>query len=653
MKKTLSELGLIRIGVASPELRVADVEFNTLALIKAIDDAALQECYFLLFPELCITGYTCADLFFQSTLHSAVLKSLETIAGHTAKTHLTAVVGAPVADGGKIFNCAVFISDGKILGIVPKTYLPNYAEFYEERWFSSSRETTVKEIIFKEERIPFGTDILFKNSALKDCIVGIEICEDLWALEPMSTNQAAAGATLLLNLSASDEILGKAWYRRTLVQSQSGRCLAAYAYASAGAGESTTDLVFSGHSLIAENGAIMAETDRFSFETQIAYADIDVEKLVHDRFKNTSYAYVQHGMNFREIFFQTPETSPEKLFRSIPQNPFVPANNSERAERCREIFSIQVTGLAKRLKHINVKAVTIGLSGGLDSTLAMLVIVKAFDLLKLDRKGIYAITMPGFGTTARTKNNAEILARELGVTFKSIPIHDAVIQHFKDIEHDTSVHDLTYENSQARERTQILMDYANKVSGIVIGTGDLSEIALGWSTYNGDHMSMYSVNSGIPKTLVKYVVKWSAEEEFTGEVSKTLLDISETPVSPELLPPDVEGKIAQKTEESIGPYVLHDFFLYHFVRLNYSPFKIFHFAKMAFKNEFGDRDIIQWLEVFLKRFFTQQFKRSCLPDGVKVGSVALSPRGDWRMPSDARGDVWLREIELLKSRKNL
>jgi NAD+ synthase (glutamine-hydrolysing) len=648
MKKTLSEIGLVRVGVCAPELRVADVEFNTQMIVKAIDDAVLKECYFLLFPELCITGYTCADLFFQSSLLKAVLKSLETIAEHTAKTHSTVIVGAPIADGGKIFNCAVFISDGKILGMIPKTYLPNYAEFYEERWFSSSRETTVKEIVFKNEKIPFGTDILFKNEVLKDCIVGIEICEDLWALEPMSSNQAAAGATLLLNLSASDEILGKAWYRRTLVQSQSGRCLAAYAYASAGAGESTTDLVFSGHSLIAENGAIMAETERFSFETQIAYADIDVEKLVHDRFKNTSYAYVQHGNQFREILFKTPETSAEELFRNIPQSPFVPANDAERAERCREVFAIQVTGLAKRLKHINSKAVTIGLSGGLDSTLAMLVIVKAFDLLKLDRKGIYAITMPGFGTTERTKSNADILARELGVTFKTIPIHDAVVQHFKDIEHDASVHDVTYENSQARERTQILMDYANKVGGIVIGTGDLSEMALGWSTYNGDHMSMYSVNSGIPKTLVKYVVKWSAEEEFTGEVSKALLDIFETPVSPELLPPDKEGKIAQKTEESIGPYVLHDFFLYHFVRLNYTPLKIFHFAKNAFKGTYSDAEIVQWLEVFFKRFFSQQFKRSCIPDGVKVGSVALSPRGDWRMPSDARADVWLKEIELLK-----
>jgi NAD+ synthase (glutamine-hydrolysing) len=648
MKKTLSELGLIRIGVASPELRVADVEFNTQAILKAIDDAVLKECYFLLFPELCITGYTCADLFFQSSLLNAVLKSLETIAEHTAKTYSTAIVGAPIADGGKIFNCAVFISDGKILGIIPKTYLPNYAEFYEERWFSSSRETTAKEIVFKNEKIPFGTDILFKNELLKDCIVGVEICEDLWALEPMSSSQAAVGATLLLNLSASDEILGKAWYRRTLVQSQSGRCLAAYAYASAGAGESTTDLVFSGHSLIAENGAIMAETERFSFETQIAYADIDVEKLVHDRFKNTSYAYVQHGVNFREILFKTPETSAEELYRNIPQNPFVPANDAERAERCREVFSIQVTGLAKRLKHINSKAVTIGLSGGLDSTLAMLVIVKAFDLLKLDRKGIYAITMPGFGTTARTKSNAEILARELGVTFKTIPIHDAVKQHFKDIEHDESVHDVTFENSQARERTQILMDYANKVGGIVIGTGDLSEMALGWSTYNGDHMSMYSVNSGIPKTLVKYVVKWSAEEEFTGAVSSALLDIFETPVSPELLPPDKEGEIAQKTEESVGPYVLQDFFLYHCVRLNYSPLKIFWFAKIAFKGTYSDAEIVQWLKVFFKRFFSQQFKRSCIPDGVKVGSVALSPRGDWRMPSDARADVWLKEVELLK-----
>lgn len=648
MKKfSLSSIGMVRVGVASPDLRVADVEFNTEKICEAISEAAKENCFLVLFPELCITSYSCADLFFQSHLLNSVWDALERIADKTKKTFSTVIVGAPIADGGKIFNCGIVISLGKILGIIPKTYLPNYSEFYEERWFSSSRETTTKEISFRGEKIPFGTDILFQEEKFSSLIFGVEICEDVWAVEPMSSNQAAAGATLLLNLSASNELLGKAWYRTMLVQSQSARCLAAYAYSSAGAGESTTDLVFSGHCLIAENGGILAETPRFEFATQIAYADVDIERLVNERQKNTSYASVQHGINFRTVKFSLPETQTEKFFRSIPQNPFVPADDAERTNRCREIFSIQTTALAKRLRHTGSKSVTLGLSGGLDSTLAILVVTKAFDKLGLERRGINAITMPGFGTTARTKSNAEILAQHLGVNFLTIPIADAVRQHFKDIGQDENLHDITYENSQARERTQILMDYSNKVGGFVIGTGDLSEIALGWSTYNGDHMSMYAVNSGIPKTLVKYLVKWSAEEEFSGEVSKILLDIVDTPVSPELLPPDAEGNIAQKSEDTVGPYVLHDFFLYHCVRLNYSPKKIFLLASLAYEEIFSQEEIRKWLEVFYKRFFTQQFKRSCIPDGVKVGTVALSPRGDWRMPSDAVANLWINELKSL------
>lgn len=651
--RSLSSYGLVRVGVAAPELKVADVDFNTQHIIKTIELAAKDECFLLVFPELCITGYTCADLFFQHTLRQKAWEALAIIAEATAKFKSTVVVGAPISLTGRLFNCAILISRGQLKGIVPKTFLPNYSEFYEDRWFASSREAPLhlKSVIYGNQTIPFGTDLLFRIEEIPDAVIGIEICEDVWAVQPPSSEQAVAGATLLFNLSASNEILGKQYYRRLLVESQSGRCIAAYAYASAGVGESSTDLIFSGHSLIAENGSTLAETKRFSMKTELAIADVDIERLTNERNKNTSYAFSQHPPVFRFVSVSIPDASAAKIHRRVVSRPFLPSDKKQRTDRCKEVFSIQTAGLAKRLKHIGAKTVSIGISGGLDSTLALLVCVKAFDQLGLDRKGIHTITMPGFGTTDRTKSNAEILSEKLGTTFRTVPIGPAVLQHFKDIGHDGKTLDITYENSQARERTQILFDIANQVNGIVIGTGDLSELALGWCTYNGDHMSNYGVNSSIPKTLVRNVIEWSSEEEFTGEVAKVLRDICDTPVSPELLPPDEKGEIQQKTEDSVGPYLLHDFFLYNVLRMNYSPSKILWLAEHAFKGEFDRATILHWLKTFYKRFFSQQFKRSCIPDGVKVGTVALSPRGDWRMPSDAQADSWLKELDTLDKPK--
>ena len=645
METALSTLGLVRIGVVSPELRVADIDYNLERIRLAVAEGLSLNCRFLVFPELCLTAYSCGDLFFQSLLIERAREALWRLADLTAEKEATLVVGAPIAQGGRLFNCAVFISGGRILGVVPKTYLPNTQEFYEERWFSSARDRTAHELEWRGERIPFGTDLLFRADAMPECLVGIEICEDVWSVNPPSGEMAVAGATVLLNLSASPELLGKMEYRRALVQSQSARCLAAYAYASAGPGESSTDLVYSGHSLIAENGVVLAETERFRFATQMAMADIDIEHLGNERRKNNTFAASVQKTAFRIIPFAFSDVSDGKLCRVIPATPFVPSEEHEQAHRCHEIFSLQTTGLAKRLRHTGVKNAAIGVSGGLDSTLALLVTARAFDKLGLDRKGIVAVTMPGFGTTSRTRANAEALIRQLGVTLRVISIDKSVRQHFEDIGHSETVYDIVFENAQARERTQILMDVANQVHGLVIGTGDLSELALGWCTYNADHMSMYGVNAGVPKTLVRYLVAWCAEAEFTGEAAATLLDICKTPVSPELLPPGADGEIDQITEDQIGPYLLHDFFLYNMVRLQYAPAKIFHLARHAFAGHYAADEILKWLRTFCRRFFSQQFKRSCLPDGPKIGSVALSPRGDWRMPSDASVELWFKDLE--------
>jgi NAD+ synthase (glutamine-hydrolysing) len=538
-------------------------------------------------------------------------------------------------------------------GLVPKSFLPSTGEFYEERWFTPAARCTAQPVRMGELEIPFGPDLLFAATNMAGLVLGIEICEDLWAISPPSGDLAQAGATVLLNGSASNELLGKVEYRRDLVRQQSARSLAAYLYAGAGSGESTTDLVWAGHSMIAENGAILAETERFRFETQMAVADVDVQRLLGERLRSNTYSAAQPVRAYRKVAFTLPgdgrvAAGAELIRPLLSRMPFVPADPLRRAEHCREIFNIQSVGLAKRLRHTGATRVTIGLSGGLDSTLALLVTVRAFDIVALPREGILAVTMPGFGTTPRTRGNAEKLAEHLRVTFRTIPITDAVRQHFRDIGHDENDHDVTYENAQARERTQILMDLANKIGGFVVGTGDLSELALGWATYNGDHMSMYHVCAGVPKTLVRYLVDWAADEEFQDEAARVLHDISATPISPELLPLGKEGALEQKTEETVGPYTLHDFFLYHAIRYGFPPRKVFALARQAFAGEYGPEVIVRWLRVFYRRFFSQQFKRSAMPDGPKVGSVALSPRGDWRMPSDASVASWLAEVDAIE-----
>ena len=642
----LAGFGMLRLAVGTPELRLGDVDFNV-AQIKALGRQAIaRQSRFLLLPELCLTGYSCGDLFFQQLLQQRVEKALVDLAGFTAENQLVLVVGAPLSGSGRLFNCAVLLSHGDICGIVPKTFLPNSGEFYEQRWFSSATERTSNYLEFSGQQIPFGEDLLFRADGCPWCMVGIEICEDGWAVSPPSGPQALAGANLLLNLSASPEILGKQAYRRALVASQSARCLAAYAYASAGPNESSTDLVFSGHSLISENGLLLAETERFQFDSQLALADIDLQRLVGERQRNSSFAAGQPQRAFRMQNFRLTVPAVQQLMRPVVRTPFVPPDDAERSARCQEIFQLQTSALMQRLRHTGSRKVVIGLSGGLDSTLALLVCVKAFDRLGLDRKGVLAITMPGFGTTERTRTNAENLAELLGVELRSIPIDAAVLQHFDDIGHDETCHDITYENSQARERTQILMDVANQIGGLVIGTGDLSELALGWCTYNGDHMSMYAVNCGVPKTLVRYLVGWCAQQEFSGRVAEVLEDVCATPVSPELLPPDDEGNIGQFTEQVVGPYELHDFFLFHVIRLHSPPAKVMLLAELAFP-DFSRAELLKWLKQFYRRFFSQQFKRSCLPDGPKIGTVALSPRGDWRMPSDVSVNLWISQLEEL------
>ncbi len=641
----LREMGMIRVAAVSPALRVADVAFNRDAIEEATLQAADQGVQLVVFPELALTGYTCGDLFYQQSLLEEVRHSLTSLTSLSEQTGMILIVGAPVRQSGRLFNAAVVMSHGRICGVVPKTYLPNTQEFYEERWFSSASDVVDDQLAWLDEAPPFGTDLLFDVDGLPDCLFGIEICEDGWVANPPSGAMAAAGATLLINLSASPEILGKCSYRRALVEAQSARCLAAYVYASAGPGESTTDLVFSGHSLIAEYGQVLAQTQRFQFTSQFAIADIDIQRLVHERLRNNSYAACQAEQDFLLVPVEVTVREAEPLLRPIPKTPFVPSAVEERQARCEEIFALQTTGLMKRLMHTGSQKAVIGISGGLDSTLALLVTTRAFDRLGWPRDNILAVTMPGFGTTGRTRGNAEALASHLQVSLRTIDINAAVRQHFADIGQDPERHDVTFENSQARERTQILMDLANQVGGLVVGTGDLSELALGWATYNGDHMSMYGVNASVPKTLVRYLIGWCADVAFNAETATVLRDICATPVSPELLPPDASGAITQRTEEHLGPYLLHDFFLFHVVRNQFAPRKILALARRAFADDFSRQEILGWLQLFYRRFFSQQFKRSCLPDGPKVGSVSLSPRGDWRMPSDASAALWLEELE--------
>ena len=644
----LKDLGFLRVGAVSPELKVADTVFNTGKIIESIEEARKEKCYFLLFPELSITGYTCGDLFYQKKLQDSAIESILRIKEHTGKANTTAIVGAPILNRGRLFNCAVMISSGKIAGIVPKTYLCNTKEYYEERWFSSEFDRRSDHILIDNEQVPFGADLLFSIVSHPECIFGIEICEDLWALIPPSLSMAAAGANLFFNLSASNEYLGKDDYREQLVLSHSARTLSAYVYSSSGAGESSTDLSFPGKCMIGEYGKILAESAMFGFDTKMIFSEIDYERLNIERTMNNSFASSLQSIAYRTIPISLESSDTDVFSRSYSPSPFVPQDRSIRAKTCEKIFSIQTHGLAKRMKHIDSSNLSIGISGGLDSTLALMVCVRTMDMLGYDLKNINAVSMPGFGTTKRTKSNAEKLAEQLGVTFREIPIDKAVSQHFKDIDHDPSEKDVVYENAQARERTQILMDIANQTKGIVIGTGDLSELALGWCTYNADQMSMYGVNAGVPKTLVSYIINWLAEDVFEGEISKILNDVAATPISPELLPPDEKGRIAQHTEERIGPYSLNDFFLYYAIRCHYPPDKVLFLAEHAFYNIYERDIILKWLKKFYVRFFSQQFKRSCMPDGIKVGTVSLSPRGDWRMPSDAEARIWLDQIKSLK-----
>ncbi len=637
--------GFVRAAAAVPQLKVANCGFNGENIISLILKAEDGNVQFVVFPELSITGYTCGDLFHQQALLLDAEMQLNDILEKTRGTSTIAVVGLPVYLDSQIFNCAAVIQSGKILGIVPKTYIPGYSEFYEERWFASGVKAISKEVQLCGQKIPFGTDLLFEAYNARGISFGIEICEDLWVPVPPSSKQAVAGAVLLFNPSASNEIIGKYEYRRELVRQQSGRCIAGYVYSSAGVGESTTDVVYGGHAMIAEYGSILAESERFSSEGQLIVSEIDAEKLSNDRLKNTSFMEVMQEKPFRRVPFDLRKIQITGVERNIDPHPFVPSNAGIRDNRCQEIFAIQTSGLAKRMRHTNSKYAVIGISGGLDSTLALLVTVKTFDMLRIPRKNICAVTMPGFGTTNETYTNALQLMRSMDVSIREIDIKAACLQHFKDIGHDEGVHDVTYENVQARERTQLLMDIANKLNGLVIGTGDLSELALGWCTYNGDHMSMYAVNCSIPKTLVKFLVQWVADNVVDKDSKDILYRILNTPISPELLPPDPDGKINQKTEDIVGPYELHDFFMYHMLRYGAGPRKILFLAEQAFKGAYPGEVIKEWLKVFIKRFFSQQFKRSCLPDGPKVGTISLSPRGDWRMPSDADSASWLKELQ--------
>ena len=634
--------GFVKVAAAVPLVQVADCFYNIEKIEGLMRQASEKGVQIIAFPELSVTGYTCLDLFAQQTLLDGAEEALLQLVSNTADLDILTIVGVPLRTENRLINAAVVFQKGAIRGVVPKTYLPNYKEFQEQRWFTSATELRESTISIGEEEYPMGSHLLFRSGRLT---AGIEICEDLWVPVPPSSLLAMEGANIIFNLSASNELIGKHAYLRSLICQQSARCMAGYVYASSGFGESSTDLVFAGNGIIAENGNLLAESPRFTMEEQLVISEIDIETLQNDRQVNTSFMYGTSGLpkeKAQVVDFQVRIPDGFSLTRPVDPHPFTPSGEALK-ERCEEIFHIQVAGLAKRLVHAHAQTAVVGISGGLDSTLALLVTVMTFDALKMPRGQIIGITMPGFGTTDRTYTNACDLIRSLGVTLKEIPIKEACLQHFRDIDHDPSVHDVTYENSQARERTQLLMDVANQKNGLV--TGDLSELALGWATYNGDHMSMYGVNGSIPKTLVKYLVEWVANHKVDDASRLTLLDIVDTPISPELIPADENGNIKQKTEDLVGPYELHDFFLYHFLRFGSHPSKIYFLAQKAFAGIYDNATVKKWLYTFFRRFFQQQFKRSCLPDGPKVGSVSLSPRGDWRMPSDAVSRLWLEEIE--------
>ena len=634
--------GFVKVAAVTPKIKVADTKYNAELILDMMKESTRQGAKIVVFPELCLTGYTCQDLFLQERLLQGAKDALMKLVKESASLDAIFFVGLPFEILGKLYNVAAVFSHGEVLGLVPKSYLPNYNEFYEARHFVSGAELATEVVLPDGSCVPADRDLLFVCEQMPKLRIGVELCEDLWTPNPPSISHALAGASVLVNLSASNELTGKDSYRRELVSGQSARLLAAYIYASAGEGESTQDLVFSGHNIIAENGQILAESKRFGHG--ILYSEIDVERLCAQRRRMTTF--VTEDQTHTEILFSL-KIEETKLTRLIDPAPFVPTDRQNREKRCDEILMIQAMGLKKRLEHTGANAV-VGISGGLDSTLALLVTVRAFDLCGRDHKGITAVTMPGFGTTDRTYDNAVKLIQSLGAEFVEVDICQSVNVHFSDIGQDPSVHDVTYENSQARERTQILMDIANKKNALVIGTGDLSELALGWATYNGDHMSMYGVNGSVPKTLVKYLVKWVAENDMDEASRMTLLDIVDTPISPELIPADENGNIKQITEDLVGPYELHDFFLYYLLRFSYEPSKIYRIARYAFEGEYDDATIYKWLYTFCRRFFIQQFKRSCLPDGPKVGSVAVSPRGDLRMPSDACSRVWMEELEAIR-----
>ena len=633
--------GFIKVAASTPEIRVADVDHNKKLICEGVDQAWKEGVQLLAYPELCLTGYTCGDLFWQEELLEKARQGLNEIVMHSLGKKMLIFVGLPWEMNGKLYNVAAAVSDGELLGLVPKRYLPAYSEFYEERNFTPGKEEITRVMVDGKE-IPFGSRILFSCPEVRGLSVAAELCEDLWTPEPPSIGHAMAGATVIVNLSASDETTGKSIYRRNLISGQSARLLCGYIYASAGEGESTTDLVFGGHNVISENGVILAESRLFENSTIVT--ELDIQRLRADRRKQTTFS-VKGKETYEEVLFHLEEKETE-LTRFVDPAPFVPSDEHQMEQRCEEIFHIQAMGLKKRLKHTGCRNVTVGISGGLDSTLALLVTAKAFDLLGIDRSSITAVTMPCFGTTDRTYQNACELTRRLGASLKEVDIKKAVRQHFEDIGHSEEDHDVTYENCQARERTQVLMDIANQSGGMVIGTGDMSELALGWATYNGDHMSMYGVNASVPKTLVRHLVRYYADTCEDERLKAVLLDILDTPVSPELLPPK-DGKIAQKTEDLVGPYELHDFFLYYILRFGFRPAKIYRLALTAFAGVYEKEVILKWLKTFYRRFFSQQFKRSCLPDGPKVGTVAVSPRGDLRMPSDASAAIWIAELEEL------
>lgn len=637
--------GFLKVAAATPKIEVANPLHNGTEIKKIIESAVKEQVKVLVFPELCLTGYTCGELFLQEILLSKSYEVLKEIVDFTSDLDILVVVGTPIIKESKLYNTAAVIKDGELLGFIPKKNLPNYSEFYEVRHFNPGNEE-IDYINFYDKQVPISTNLLFQCSNFRNVTIGVEICEDVWVAESPSIKQALAGATIILNPSASNEITGKDIYRRDLIRMQSAKLVCGYVYADAGEGESTTDLVFAGHNIIAENGALLKESNRF--QNEMIISEIDVQKLASERRRMTTFE-VSKAKEFHFVPFAfhvdtKKEITP--LSRRIDKAPFVPSRLEERHKRCEEIIHIQAYGLKKRIEHTRVENCVLAISGGLDSTLALLITCKAYDLLNRDHKGIITVTMPCFGTTDRTYQNAVRLAKQLGTTFMEIPIQDAVLQHFKDIGQDSHNHDITYENSQARERTQVIMDLANKYNGLVIGTGDMSELALGWATYNGDHMSMYGVNASVPKTLVRYLVSYFAETTSEEGIKEVLVDVLDTPVSPELIPP-VEGQISQITEDIVGPYELHDFFMYYVLRFGFTPSKIYRLAKVAFEGQYDKEIILKWLKVFYRRFFSQQFKRSCLPDGPKVGTVAVSPRGDLRMPSDASAQIWQAELDKL------